>query len=572
MPASESLVRIISVSVPEVFVSSDDDMLIAEVRIANDTNLAHSAQVVFRGYVKKAGRLIYEFLHEQAWILIKPNETNTHKVSVEVWLSRFPPTMKLCDELEVEYCVRASVDPWCLNNYTEEMFRVHRTLLLKMPHICCYQKHIRVRRCVRQKGWYHRKCNPVNGDIWVDKGAYSSGEKIKLRWQLQLDSKPKKVKISLVQHITYSRAQNIDDDSDDDDDQDSDTNESATEQLQQDILGQPPITIRKLEIKGGNDMSLTNAEVNVTFAVTSTEPEKLSSLRLLLQGEVRAGSAWKTFIRYKAHISSSPNSLFSPGDHSVSVPLPFRDSQYDTNILPPSMDDDIRYVCYASTKPWQLNDTADETAVFVDRMVDTWAKQKFDSAYSEELGAYGIHMPQRAFQRGKYAHVSVTGDLRTVHLSLEQQRQLRIPGLKTDASYCHQRIVSSVESPEQRSLWPKQWALHIPKNMPPSIEITYWNVLILNYALKITLITEDGHEHLHKVPIWIGCTDDKLQPPENATPAVAPEAPEVDVIKDAGKNPPSNGPEEAPEFEVIQTGEVKEIPMWVDRYDDHTYS
>ncbi|KHJ83588.1 hypothetical protein OESDEN_16711 [Oesophagostomum dentatum] len=155
---------------------------------------------------------------------------------------------------------------------------------------------------------------------------------------------------------------------------------------------------------------------------------------------------------------------------------------------------------------------------------------------------------------------------------VEQQRQLRIPGLKTDGSHCHQRIVSSVESPEQRSSWPKQWALHIPKNMPPSIEITYWNVLILNYALKITLITEDGHEHLHNIPIWIGCTDDKLQPPENATPARAPEAPEVNAIKDAGKNSTSSGPEEAPEFEVIQTAEVKEIPMWVDRYDDHTYS
>ncbi|KHJ98474.1 hypothetical protein OESDEN_01545 [Oesophagostomum dentatum] len=376
MPASESLVRIISVSVPEVFVSSDDDMLTAEVRIANDANLAHSAQVVFRGYVKKGGRLIYEFLHEQAWILIKPNKTNTYKVSVEVWLSRFPPTMKLCDELEVEYCVRASVDPWCLNNYTEEMFRVHRALLLKMPHICCYQKHIRVRRCVRQKGWYHWKCNPVNGDIWVDKGAYSS------------------------------------------------------------------------EIKDENDVSLTNAEVTVTFVVTSTEPEKLSSLRLLLQGEVRVGSAWYTFIRYKAHVSSLPNSLFSPGDHSVSIPMPFRDFQHDTDILPPSMDDDIRYVCYGSTKPWQINDTTNETAGFVDRVVDTLAKQKFDSAYSEEFGAYGIHMP-----------------------------------------------------------------------------------------------------------------------PENATPAVAPE---VDVIKDAGKNSTSNEPEEAPEFEVIQIGEIKEIPMWVDRYDDHT--
>lgn len=73
MATTESFARIISVSVQEVFDSSVDNELYAQVEIANDTELAHSAQVVFRGYVRKAEKLVYEFLHEQVWIFVKAN-------------------------------------------------------------------------------------------------------------------------------------------------------------------------------------------------------------------------------------------------------------------------------------------------------------------------------------------------------------------------------------------------------------------------------------------------------------------------------------------------------------------
>ncbi|VDK56038.1 unnamed protein product, partial [Cylicostephanus goldi] len=205
MTSAESFARITSLSVQDVFVSSDSNELRAQVEVTNDSELAHSAQVVFRGYIRKAEKLVYEFLHEQAWILVEAKGTKTHEVAVDVWLPRFPPTMKICDDMCVEYSVRATVDPWFLNHHEEKTFRVERTLVLKMPHMACYQQHIKVDRCVTHGGWYHRKCKAINGDIWVDKGAYSHGEKVKVKWQLQLDmdTKLEKVKLTLVQNIAY---------------------------------------------------------------------------------------------------------------------------------------------------------------------------------------------------------------------------------------------------------------------------------------------------------------------------------------------------------------------------------
>ncbi|VDO53284.1 unnamed protein product [Haemonchus placei] len=655
MTATETHARITSLFVQDVFVSSEENELKADVEIVNDSNLAHSAQVVFRGYVRNGSTLIYEFLHEQVWLFIRPSESKIHHVAVEVWLPRFPPSIKLPNGFQVEYSVRATVDPWYQNNHVEKIFIVRRRLVLKMPHIDSYQKRLIINQCVNHGAWYHKECKPINGEIWSEKGIYSFGETVRVSWRLKLYSTLEKVKLSLIQHFAqrnpspdhpelftnhervlcvketttgskephhceivvpkdlpvtmamtlwnvlvikyellfqvkmkghkpyvdfripiiiaseqvksrtgtpavgmelYKRAQDIDDDTDDDDDQDSELGEAPQEH--QDFS----VDIDTLEIKGE---PLSKSYARVGFTVNSKQPEALRSLRLLLQGEVRAGSVWYSFIRYKAHITSGTKSLFGPGQHSLNIQLPFKDSQYDSNILPPSLGEDIRYICRVSTSSWTANNVAEEVLLPVDRMVDTWAKEKFKAPYSEIIGAYGIEMDQRAFQRGKYAFVTVTGKVRRVRVSLEQQRRLRYPALSKDESYCHERIVAALESPEDKDLWPKQWALRIPRNIPPSIEIAYWNVLVLNYALQIKLTLEDGHEHTHMVPIWIGCTDDKLPPPVIPT--------RIEKREASGRSNHSDNflPEELPEFEVVETDETLHPPQWVDRFHDHMY-
>lgn len=361
----------------------------------------------------------------------------------------------------------------------------------------------------------------------------------------------------------YSRAQDVDDDTDDDDDQDSELGEVT--ESKNDFS----IDIDGLEVVAEKEGRLSNAQAEVLFTVNSMEAQALRSLRLLLQGEVRAGSVWYTFIRYKAHITSDSESLFSPGQHKVNIVLPFKESQYDTNILPPTLGDDIRYICRVSAKSWSINDIADEKDVFIDRHVDTWAKEKFKPPYSEIIGAYGIEMDQRAFQRGKHAFIRVVGKVLKVKVSLEQQRRLRHPGLVKDDSYCHERIVSSLDSPKDKALWPEMWALRIPRFVPPSIEITYWNVLVLNYALKIDLTMEDGHEHIHRVPVWIGCTDDNLAPP--AVPVKA-EQQLLQSNSPVGPLLTHSPPTEIPEFEVVASNDALYPPQWVDRYNDDMYS
>ncbi|KAK6009042.1 hypothetical protein OSTOST_26058, partial [Ostertagia ostertagi] len=192
MTASESHARITSLDVQDVFVSSEANELKADVEIVNDSNLAHSAQVVFRGYVRNGNTLLYEFLHEQVWILIQPSESKTHQVAVEAWLPRFPPSIKLQKDFQVEYSVRATVDPWFQNSHVERIFTVARRLVLKMPHMSCYQKRLIINKCVNHGGWNHKKCKPINGEIWTEKGVYSFGETARVSWQLQLDSKLEK--------------------------------------------------------------------------------------------------------------------------------------------------------------------------------------------------------------------------------------------------------------------------------------------------------------------------------------------------------------------------------------------
>ncbi|EPB68107.1 hypothetical protein ANCCEY_12801 [Ancylostoma ceylanicum] len=615
MAAAESFARIISVSVQDVFDSSAENELYAYVEIANDTELAHSAQVVFRGYVRKAEKLVYEFLHEQVWILVQANDTKRHKVAVDVWLPRFPPSMEICNDLQVEYSVRATVDPWFLNNHIEKTFSVRRIAILKMPHVGCYQQRIKINKCVDHGGWYHKMPSPDhpslltnNAKVVAMKEVPVKAEKLskcelnvpkelpvtmamtlwnvlavryELLFQVKIEGHRRFVDFNIPVIIAseavqgretvasaemklFSRAQHVDDDTDDDDDQDSDIEEPTPQQR-----WQSSVEIDNVEVIAENDVQLRNAHAKVTFTINSIEPKALRSLRLLLQGEVRAGSAWYTFLRFKAHVSSDSRSNLSAGQHTVNISLPFKDSQYDTNILPPNLGDDIRYVCFVTTKPWQINDVAEERTILVDRNVDTFAKEKFKAPYVEVLGAYGIRMQQRAFQKGKHAIVTVVGDVRKVRLCLAQQRRIRLAGLKTDESYCHERVVAAVEYPDGKKFRPKQWSLRIPRHIPPSIEITYWNVLVLSYSLNVTLTMEDGHDHKHIIPVWIGCTEDKLPPPEPSERATHVEHSDGKLAQSPPKH---TALDEAPEFEVVETEETMESPKWVDRYNDHTYS
>uniref|UniRef100_A0A1I7WGI6 Arrestin_C domain-containing protein n=1 Tax=Heterorhabditis bacteriophora TaxID=37862 RepID=A0A1I7WGI6_HETBA len=647
MAFPKSFARILSISLQDVFNSSKDNQLKASIEVANDSEFSHSAQVVFRGYVKQVNTIVYEFLHEQAWILIAPSATANYNVSVDVWLPRFPPTMKIANNLLIEYSVKATIDPWFENTHIEKTFEVHRTLNLKMPHNACFPKHTLVNECIGHGGWCHRKCSPINGEIWTEKGAYTYGEIIRIRWKLKHElAQLEKVKISLRQNISYRqdvtqmlvnkeitpqndednyceieiptgipitmtmtlwnvitvnydlfiqikvkayrkfvelqipliisstaiesrnktreeqfknifyRAQDIDDDSGDDDDIDTDTECDHIHNLDTEFS----INITNLDIKSNNG-SLYDMYAEVTFLVNSYVPRPLQSLRMLFQGEVRAGSVWYSFLRYKALVSSDDSSLFSPGEHKIKVNLPFNDSQYDTNILPPYLSDDVRYICKISIDPWKRNNIASEKDVVIDRFVDTWAKEEFKLPFSEKIGAYGIKMKQRAFKRGKYAFINVDGNIKKVQLYLLQQRRLRQPGLNKDDSYCYERIVSSFESPNDKELWPNEWAVEIPFDIPPSIEISYWNVLILSYALQVQLILADGHEHKHIIPVWIGCTDDKLG---------APELPKKMIAGVERSQSPDMG--ELPEFEVVLNEEVAIQPDWVERFNNHTYT
>lgn len=70
MSAVATFARVVGIKVPEVFESSEHDQLTALVEIHNTSEFAHSAQVVFRGFVTKKNVFVYEFFHEQVWILV----------------------------------------------------------------------------------------------------------------------------------------------------------------------------------------------------------------------------------------------------------------------------------------------------------------------------------------------------------------------------------------------------------------------------------------------------------------------------------------------------------------------
>lgn len=71
-------------------------------------------------------------------------------------------------------------------------------------------------------------------------------------------------------------------------------------------------------------------------------------------------------------------------------------------------------------------------------------------------------------------------------------------------TYCSERLVSTNDSTEDQTTWPEDFFVPIPEAVTPSIEICYWNVLVLGYTLNVNITLEDGHVHNQQIPIWIG--------------------------------------------------------------------
>ncbi|GMR61053.1 hypothetical protein PMAYCL1PPCAC_31248, partial [Pristionchus mayeri] len=360
----------------------------------------------------------------------------------------------------------------------------------------------------------------------------------------------------------FARAIDVDDDSADDDDTDGEVEEHPdSDALRRNDFS---IEVENLAVATRADGQLHNAYAEVHLLVNSHVARSLGGLRLLFSGECRAAEQWYEFLRYKAIINTNEATALSPGQHVIKVALPFADAQYDTNILAPSLDDDIRYLCKVTLTSWEANAVQYEREVFVDRYVDTWAKKEYTPPYDEEMGAWGVKMRQRNFQRGMWIFAKVTGDFAKVRFHLVQRRRLRQPGVKLDDSFLHERIIAQLESPEDRSMWPTtEWALQIPAYVQPSIEIAYWNVLVLSYALVVFPRGQDGHEHQHTIPLWIGTTDDKLEPPEIIIPPARPGPGQMVRVPSA---------EDLPEFEVWDREEVKLQPWWVERFNRDTYT
>ncbi|CAD6184996.1 unnamed protein product [Caenorhabditis auriculariae] len=351
------------------------------------------------------------------------------------------------------------------------------------------------------------------------------------------------IKKGFKNHV-FKRAIDIDDASDDDDDYDSEEEEVISTRIHS-------VDIEKLEIISGTEgRGLEGASAQVTFVVNSNVARPLRGLRLILSGELRAGATWYEFLRFKALASSDNYSQFSPGEHTIRFSLPFSESQYDVNILAPSLGDDIRYICRASTVSWRKNNVSAEVDILVDRFVDTWAKEAFKTDHVEQRGA-----------RGKYIFAHVEGRQKKLSLQLIQIRRLRVPGIHSDDSYVHERIVVNQECHVEEIEMFVEGFLPIPHNIPPSIEISYWNVLIISYELNVVTTLEDGHTHQHRIPIWIGCTDDNLGPPKKRTRLAPTEEPR--------RESPELG--ELPEFEVHHPEETRYQPYWVERFNDHTY-
>lgn len=51
---------------------------------------------------------------------------------------------------------------------------------------------------------YSRKCSPINGEVWTDKGAYTFGEHVRVKWTLHHeDSKLDHVRVHLIKLLEY---------------------------------------------------------------------------------------------------------------------------------------------------------------------------------------------------------------------------------------------------------------------------------------------------------------------------------------------------------------------------------
>uniref|UniRef100_A0A914YS37 Arrestin C-terminal-like domain-containing protein n=1 Tax=Panagrolaimus superbus TaxID=310955 RepID=A0A914YS37_9BILA len=316
------------------------------------------------------------------------------------------------------------------------------------------------------------------------------------------------------------------------------------------------IVVSGINLHTNEHHTLDGAKVEVHLIINEA---KFYTIHFLLQGSVCVGSTWYEFLRFKTTIVKEDLQL---GSHDRTIDIPFDRSEYLTPILPPSFNNEIRYECLLSSRNWTDNRLLARKIVLVDRETETLCKAEMLEEYYEEQGAIKLYMKQRAFQRGKYIMLQLEGKVSGIILSLVQDKRIRRPGLNSEGQWFKERIVCEMGSSPNRKDWPKEWSLRIPDRITPSIDVCYWNVLEIEYKVVVKVQSHDRHEHIHVIPIWIGTTDDELEPPSNELLDIFADGNETGEIS---KNPTKI----APGFEVIPN--EHDQPWWVDRLDFDVY-
>ncbi|KAE9551673.1 hypothetical protein FO519_005113 [Halicephalobus sp. NKZ332] len=315
------------------------------------------------------------------------------------------------------------------------------------------------------------------------------------------------------------------------------------------------LVVNNIELYTSQHQTLEGARVILNLTVRQAQRY---TIHFLLQGSVCTGGKWYEFLRYKTNIVKDHLNV---GPFQNEIQIPFDRSQYLTLILPPSFNDEVRYECLLSTRDWTDNRLIARKIVLVDRETETLCKAEMLTEYYEEKGAIKLYMRQRAFKRGKYVIVQVEGKVSALSLMLVQHKRIRKPGLELEGCFFKEKVVCSMDSSPDRRDWPKEWSLRIPDRITPSIDTCYWNVLAVEYKVVVKLNGHDRHQHVHVIPIWIGTTDDEMDPPSN------------ELLESYGEGPQGqirhNPTKMAPEFEVIPN--EHDQPWWVDRLDFDVY-
>lgn len=186
--ATYTTVKVVDLQVPEEFYSSKSKHFRAIVTTENSYNLEEAIiQVVFKGYIRNSNTIEYEFLYEQCFIQLHGKGKQTNEVELDARLHRLPPTMKIDDQRHIEYCCLASADPWYENTHQKKVFRLIRDEP-RRDTMKANSIRYTVNECAGHGGWCHRHCEAINGDFWIDRNVFTTGEKLNIRWRIKSNS------------------------------------------------------------------------------------------------------------------------------------------------------------------------------------------------------------------------------------------------------------------------------------------------------------------------------------------------------------------------------------------------